>query len=68
MQPDHYLVKIVPDKSTLSPGPISVMYREWEHAMHFMCRPWISVIFNILKGMVKKGGLGVVNKILKIKT
>lgn len=28
----------------------------------------ISVIFKMLKGMVKKGGGGVVNKILKIKT
>lgn len=53
MQPDHYLVKIVQNKSTLSPGPISVQGPC--HVLYVQTFN-ISVIFKILKGMVKKGG------------
>lgn len=67
MQPDHYLVKIFQNKSTLSPGPISVIVQGTCHVLYVQTFN-ISVIFKILKGMVKKGGGGVVNKILKIKT
>lgn len=59
MQPDHYLVKIVQNKSTLSPGPISVIVQGWGtcHVLYVQTFN-ISVIFKILKGMVKKGGGG----------
>lgn len=67
MQPDHYLVKIVQNKSTLSPGPISVIVQGTCHVLYVQTFN-ISVIFKILKGVVKKGGGGVVNRILKIKT
>lgn len=59
MQPDHYLVKIVPDKSTLSPGPISVIVQGVGTCNVLYVQTFnISVIFKILKGMVKKGGGG----------
>lgn len=53
VQPDHYLVKIVPDKYSLISVVVSrECYREREHAIYFMCIPyqWFS------KGMVRKGG------------
>lgn len=34
MQPDHYLVKIVQNKSTLSPGPISVIVQGTCHVLY----------------------------------
>lgn len=54
MQPDHYLVKIVQNKSTLSPGPISVIVQGTCHVLYVQTFN-ISVIFKILKGNGEEG-------------
>lgn len=68
MQPDHYLVKIVPDKSTLSPGPISVTVQGVGTCNVLYVQTFDISDFQHFEGNGEEGGGGVVNKILKIKT